>query len=336
MKNLLRSSLAIAVGLSLAACGSSSSDSTSALEFSGSGIKGTLQSATVELSRAGSSEVLATTQTDASGKYSFELADATGGAFVVTIKADADTKMICDSTPTKCAAAGAVDDGNGVFITEGDKLTGLEISTIAYNSGATAVVANANALTTLATNTVLAAAASNANLDLSTVDASVLATLKQDASDVVAAILGVTLASGSIYDINIVDASVAADVVTDDATTATLTLINAALSGLTLSGTDTIGDTIASYFAAVKSVTTDVLAGDSANLADITILGDIQADLSAGVADIKAVIELETKVSLDLDTVPTSIDEQAIVDTVGDIIIPTGATGGTTTGGTGN
>ena len=328
MKTILRSTLAIAIGLSLAACNSSSSDDSSNLQFGGSGVKGTVISGQVDIYRAGDlTTSLGQAQTAIDGTYSIELDGVTGGAFVVAITADADTTMICDAP---------LCDGtylSGATIPTAS-LTDLRLTTFVYADSTAPVTANANALSTMATDTVLAAAATNPNLDLSLITSDQVTDFQQDASEVVGSIIGVDLSTTNLYSIVIADASNADNLDGANAKTATLSLVNAALAGLTPVGAQTMTETLNAYLADVKAVATAVVGSSTPSTVDITALVN-KINLVQDQIIIQAT-ELATNLSVtNSDTLAEEITDTVIKDTLGDIVIPSGASGGVTSGGTG-
>lgn len=235
----------------------------STLAISGEVVKGTLANATVEAFAAADldfANVLATTQTDANGDYTLTITDTSGaaivGSFFVRISADDDTTMICDA-----AACGDVARGEAI---PAASLTGLSLSTITNSTGTgTIASANANALTSLATDALVSAARASTANDLS--NPTSLAEAQKAASKIVAAILGVDAGETNLFDVAIVDASDSAAVSTD-ALSATLNLINASLSGLTVADGETLGGAIANYVDAVDDITAALIADPEADL----------------------------------------------------------------------
>ena len=342
MKKLHLSSLAVAVALTLAACGGSSSSDPepppppppppepSTLAFGGTAIKGTLINALVEVFAADDIEqttVLASGQTDANGDYSIEVTDASGdpivGAFVVRITADDDTTMICDALVCEGGVQG-----------EAVPVANLELSTITYSDESGTVDADINVLTTLATETIISAATvEGTEIDLSTITVEELTEVQGDASEIIGAVLGVDLSETNLFDVEIVDASTSADVSTDDATAATLTVINASFSSLDVGDGETLGDVIVDYVAAVTEVTTILIENADADVGleaaeALVIIQETQAEIAEEVIDITTVIEQDTGVDVPVAEVPTTVDPDDIADTVGDVT-GTGGTGGT-------
>jgi CxxC motif-containing protein (DUF1111 family)/predicted lipoprotein with Yx(FWY)xxD motif len=340
MHKIIGSTLAAAIALTLTACIDDKDyvadvpapTIPSELAVSGSGIKGTLVSALVEVfDSANLSVVLASTQTDANGEYTITLTDATRaaitGTFVVRLSADDDTTMICDAS-----ACGDLVRGDVVPASE---LAGLKLSTISYADGSGTISAKINALTTLATDTLLAVAASNPSLDIS--DPATLTELQEDASRVIGATLGVDLSETNIFDVAIVDASVSANVSTTDSVAATLSLINAALSGLDTETGETLSSAFEAYIMAVAVVTTAIVADPAAELSAETLaamaaINIIQAEISQEVTDLSTDIGMDTGVPVVVVDVPTEIDPGDIAgaaDEDDDITGGTGGTGGT-------
>ena len=274
MHKIIGSTLAAAIALTLTACIDDKDyvadvpapTIPAELAVSGSGIKGTLVSALVEVfDSANLNLVLASTQTDANGDYMITLTDATRasitGSFVVRLSAYADTTMICDAP-----ACGDLVRGDVVPASE---LGGLELSTISYADGSGTISAKMNAITTLATETLLDVAASNSDLDMS--DPATLMELQEDASRIIGAAFGLDLSETNIFDVSIVDASVSADVSTTDSIAATLTLINAALSGLDTETGETLSSAFEAYIAAVTFVTNAISQDPAAEFSAETL-----------------------------------------------------------------
>jgi hypothetical protein len=125
----------------------------STLDVSGSGIKGLLANALVEVFDSSDVETaLANTQTDENGDYTLSLTDASGeaitGTFFVRVSADEDTTMTCDTK-----VCGEVVRGG---VVPASQLVGLELSTMSNSDGSGSISAEVNALTTLATEIILA------------------------------------------------------------------------------------------------------------------------------------------------------------------------------------
>jgi hypothetical protein len=340
MKNLLKSTLVVAVTVGLSACGNDDYKPPegpvvpTTLDLTGSIVKGSLISAKVQVYRA--SDTLFTTplttdpvdvQTDDKGDYILQVVDATGdpikGAFLIEVEADEDTTMICDAI--KC---GTLDRGDIIPATE---LTGLSLSTFSYSDGE-AIKADVNSLTTMATDTILASAALNGSaIDLANVSAADVVGFQKDASVIIGAILGVDLSESNLFTIDIVDASVSASVSTTDSVAATLTLINASLSSLDVAAGSTLSAEITAYVNAVKTVTGELLADPEAVLtpAALVTINNTQAKIAVQVADLAIEVGMDTGVDVPTKVVPTTVDTDALSDTIGDIIKGTGATGGT-------
>jgi len=321
MKNLLRSTLAIAIGLSLAACGSSSDSSTTLSVNGPAPIKGTLLGADVKIYRAAQAgqegQELDTTQTDlTSGEYSFNLENTTGGAFVIEVTADEDTTMVCDAV--QCPVTGDPAFVNKSELVGPTDLAGLTLSTFIYTDGSTTISPKINALTSMATNAILASVDANASLEFSSLTQSSVTELQEDSSGVIASILGVDLNGANIYNMEIVDASNTDDVSTTDSTLATLTLVNAALSGLTPTGT--LGETINDYFEAVEAVTTVAFTATkeipadystvTQQIADIAVVqNEVADDVATEAGNISGVTVVEVDDAVDLDKLIATIDE---------------------------
>jgi hypothetical protein len=343
MKKIVRTALAASITLALTACHNGSKTVTpdpdptpvvpTTMDISGSAVKGSLALATVNVynaSDAARATVLATAQTDAAGDYEVQVVDASGaaimGTFVVEILADDDTTMICDAT-----MCGEVARGESIPATE---LVGLSLSTITYSDG-TAINADVNSLTTLATDTILfAAGIEGSAIDLADISATDFLAMQNDSSAIVGAILGVDLSATNLFAIDIVDAS-KGGVSATDAITATLTLINASLSSLDVADGSTLAASINAYINAVNEITdillvdaeADLGSGDSA--AALAIVNATQAKISDEVKMISARITTETSVVIPAEELPTEVDEDALGDIIGDITDGTGGTGGT-------
>ena len=246
------------------------------------------------------------------------------GSFLIELVADADTTMLCDAV-----MCGDVERGDPI---PASQLEGLTLSTVTYSDGTTIDNVDVNSLTTMATDAIFSAVSLNPNLDLA--DAATFLTLQEDASEVVGAIIGVDLSESNIFAIDIVDASVSADISTTDSIAATLTLINASLSGLDATGS-TLEAEITAYLDAVEEVTSAVLAYPDVDLGAtnsdaLDLVNETQAIISVEVAEIASVVGSEEGgVVLELEEVPTELDEEALSETIGEIISGTGATGGT-------
>lgn len=334
MKKIVRTTLAVSIALALTACNNDNNDPTpTTLDISGAAIKGTLAAATVNVYAASDAEratVLATAQTDANGDYSVQVIDATGaeimGTFVVEVVADEDTTMICDAT-----MCGDVARGESIPAAE---LEGLSLSTITYSDG-NAISADVNSLTTMATDTILSSAAIEGSaIDLASISAADFLEVQNDTSEIIGAILGVDLSATNIFAIDIVDASVSADVSVEDSITATLTLINASLTSLDVADGSTLSDAINDYVNAVETVTAALLVDadvdlGTANSEALATINATQAQISDEVTMISAEITTDTGVEVPTEEVPTELDEEALGETVGEIIDGTGGTGGT-------
>ena len=341
MKKIVRTALAASIALALTACHNGSNTVTpdpepvvpTTMDISGSAVKGSLALATVNVYNASDAEkatILATAQTDAAGDYEVQVVDASGapimGTFVVEVVADEDTTMICDAT-----MCGDVARGESIPATE---LVGLSLSTIAYSDGS-AIDADVNSLTTLATDTILfSASVEGSAIDLADISATDFLQLQNDSSAIVGAILGVDLSATNLFAIDIVDASQGA-VSSTDPIAATLTLVNASLSSLDVADGSTLAASINDYINAVNEITdillvdpeADLGSGDSA--AALATVNATQAQISDEVTMISAEITTETGVEIPAEELPTEVDEDALGDIIGDITNGTGGTGGT-------
>ena len=333
MKNLLKSTLVIAVTVGLAACGNDGYVETgvpAALDISGTGIKGALAFATVNaFKNPDLSTVVATTQTDKDGDYTLVIPSdsSSAGTYLVRLTADEDTTMICDAT--LCVGGKT----RGETIPSAD-LKDLELSTITNADGSGAISAEMNALTTLATNSVLSAAELDDKIDLS--DATTLKKQQENASRVVGSLLGVNLSETNIFDVDIVDASESKNVSTTDEVAATLTLINASLSGLEPASGETLADAINGYVEAVSVVIAAPNATGSKATDALAEVNMVQAEISQEVTDLAVDIEMDTGNEVDVKGVPTDVDTDFISDIKDDIGNEAELTGGTGgTGGTG-
>jgi hypothetical protein len=234
--------------------------------------------------------------------------------------------MICDAT-----MCGGVARGESIPAAE---LVGLSLSTITYSDG-TAISADVNSLTTMATDTILSSAAIEGSaIDLATISAADFLEVQNDTSEIIGAILGVDLSATNIFAIDIVDASVSADVSVEDSITATLTLINASLTSLDVADGSTLSAAINDYVNAVETVTAALLVDPDVDLgtassAALATINATQAQISDEVTMISAEITTDTGVEVPTEEVPTELDEEALGDTIGDIIKGTGGTGGT-------
>ncbi|HCH70927.1 MAG TPA: hypothetical protein DE042_10800 [Colwellia sp.] len=367
MKKIFRTTLAASITLALAACGGSSSSSTPAtIDIAGSIDKGSLISAKVQIFRAsdtGFTTPLTTdpadVQTDENGDYTATVVNASGdaivGALVVNITADGDTTMRCDAA----VSCGDVPRGDIIPNSQvaGISLSTLTVATVDAEGNGIALDADANTLTTMATDAVLEQVAANPNLAsaIDTLPIESVTTLQENASVIVGEILGVDLSETNIYDITIVDSTdtqAVADAVdaagTNASITNTLTLINASLAGLPISSGSTLGDTINNYLDDVAVVSTTVVEAiaDGADIAT-ALLNDAAAEAQLALAEAQVEIsdqattlqqEIESdatnegiEVVIDIVEIPTIVPEIEI--DLGDIVVVTGATGGT--GGTG-
>jgi len=344
MKKIVRTALAASISLALAACGSDSNNNDdpivdpdpvtpSSLALSGSGIKGALSGAKVQIYRASDTGFTtpfttepADIQTDENGNYTGSIVDATGdailGALVVNVTADDDTQMRCDAAIT----CGETLRGELIPTSEvaNLSLTTLTVATVDENGEGVPALADVNTLTSLATDAVLAQVAANTNIDIDNLAPAGVTALQQNASSVVGEILGVDLSTTNIYDIMIVD-STDTQGVADAATEAgdaasitnTLTLVNASLAAVTGEEGSTIADNINSYVQTVAVVSATVVDAVAAGTDIATALASPEAQAAQ---DELAVSQQEISDQADLITVAV---EQDIVDTGVDIILVT-------------
>jgi len=365
MKKIFRTALAASISLALAACGSDNNSTAtvtpSTLAMTGSAVKGALIDAKVQIYRASDTEFTTplTTdpvdvQTDENGDYSATVVDASGnaivGALVVNITADDDTQMRCD------AAVSCGDVARGDLIPNsqvaGLSLTTLTIAEVDENGEGVPVDADANTLTTMATDAVLAQVAANENIDIDNLAPAGVEALQQNASVIVGEILGVDLSTTNIYDIEIVDSTdteAVAAAVTDagDAAsiTNTLTLVNASLAAVTGEEGSTIAETINSYVQTVAVVAETVvealveetdIATALADPAAVTALGDL-ADAQVEISDQATLIEatiVQDAVDEGIDVVIETEEIPSTVEAITEVVIEdvpldivTGATG---------
>ena len=361
MKNFQLSSLALA--LTLTACGGSSSSNTpdptpATLAMSGSGVKGALISAKVQVYRAsdtGFATPLTTepadVQTDENGDYTATVVDASGnaivGALVVKITADDDTQMRCDAA----VSCGDVLRGELIPNSEvaGISLSTLTVAEVDENGASVPVDADANTLTTMATDAVLAQVAANTAIDIDNLAPAGVEALQKNASVVVGDILGVDLSTTNIYDIEIVDSTdtdaVIAASTGSTSVTGQLTAINASLTAVT--GDGTIAETINSYVADVAVVSGTVLeavangediatalASDEAVTAQVNVAA-AQIEISDEATEIATTTAQEvtnsgSDVVIEAVTIPTTVEPITEVE-LEDVPLNTvtGATGGT-------
>ena len=167
MKKILRTTLAVSIALALTACNNGDKYVEPAtMDIMGSAVKGSLIGAKVQIFRASDTTFAtplttepADVQTDSNGDYSATVVDASGnaivGALVVKITADDDSVMRCDAA---VACADGTLRGQNIPNSE---VRGLSLSTITEakvdaNGESVPVDADANILTTMATDTVWA------------------------------------------------------------------------------------------------------------------------------------------------------------------------------------
>lgn len=318
-KYLIRTTLAASIALALTGCNSDSNDVTT-LEITGTAIKGTFANALVEVFYANDlTTVIGSAQTASDGAYSVTLTDDTGeaivGAYVVKVSADDDSTMICDAAVT----CGDVAKGS---LIQAANLAGLVLSsfTFADSTAAEVIEVNINTLSTMATNAILSDATLDTAIDLSSLTAEATIALKIKVSEVIGTILGIDLTDVDLFSLNIVDASVSADVPKEDANAATLTLVNGSLANIDVSESETLGEALASYFTAVETIanailsdevtgdTTDLVSIFSEEIAEITA---VQAILATESAQILAGVEQATGVDISTIDIIDEVFEEA-------------------------
>ncbi|MFT7006545.1 MAG: hypothetical protein ACJAXJ_001053 [Colwellia sp.] len=368
MKNLLKSTLVVAVAVGLSACGNDDYVAPveptipTTLDLTGSIVKGSLISAKVQIYRA--SDTAFTTplttdpidvQTDENGDYTATVVDASGnaivGSLVVNITTDDDTQMRCDAA---VACADGTLRGNLIPTSEiaGLSLSTITLATVDASGASVPIDADANTFTTMATDAVLAQVTANPNIKIDTLGASGFAALQKNASVVVGTLLGVDLSTTSVFDIKIVDSTdtdaftaAATDAGNGASLTNTLTLINSSFAAITGEAGSTISDTINSYVqkVAVVSATaavaianeedvTAALAGNAVAQAAFAAVTGFQTEISDKVAETKAAVEVESNTVIASDDVPTIIADDVLSGIVLDDVpldSITGATGGT-------
>ncbi|WP_019026762.1 hypothetical protein [Colwellia piezophila] len=343
MNKLVKTTLAASIALALTACHNDKKETPpppppepTTLDIAGGAVKGSLAFATVNVYAASDTEkaiLLATTQTLENGDYSVQIVDESGaaimGTFLIEVVADEDTTMICDAS-----VCGDLVYGDTIPFGE---LLGLTLSTISYTDGS-AIDADVNSLTTMATDTILSAAAiEGTGLDLATISAEDFLAVQQDSSEIVGALLGVDLSATNLFTIDIVDAFNADTVSTTDSIVATLTLINASLTSLTVTDGSTLADEIVGYLDAIEEITAVLLADPEADLgsgetaAALATVNATQEQISQEIVNIAVAVDLKSEGDPlpPLEEVPTEVDEDALGDIIGDIIDGTGGTGGT-------
>ena len=348
MKKISRTILAASMSLALAACNNGDKKETPAptvpapINISGSVFKGALISAKVQIYRASDIEFLSpltTTpedvQTNDNGDYSATIVNANGdillGAVVVKFTTDANTQMRCD------AAVSCGDVLRGELIPTlkiaGLSLTTLTVATVKVDGTSNDIVADANTLTTMATDAVLAQVAANPNLVLAidTLPIEDVTALQQNASVVVGEILGVDLSETNIYDITIVDSTDTqgvADAVTDaeltgtdPSITNTLTLINASLASITIPAESTLAEVINDYVQTVAVVTNTVVEALAEGVDIATALAD-PATVDAQVALAEAQVEISDQVTLIQETVEADAANEGIAVVIEVVVVP--------------
>ena len=350
MKKISRTILAASMSLALAACNNGDKKETPAptpkapaqINISGSVFKGALISAKVQIYRASDIEFLSpltTTpedvQTNDNGDYSATIVNANGdilvGAIVVKFTTDANTQMRCD------AAVSCGDVLRGELIPTlkiaGLSLTTLTVATVKVDGTSNDIVADANTLTTMATDAVLAQVAANPNLvsAIDTLPIEDVTALQQNASVVVGEILGVDLSETNIYDITIVDSTDTqgvADAVTDaeltgtdPSITNTLTLINASLAAITIPEESTLAEVINDYVQTVAVVANTVVEALAEGVDIATALAD-PATVDAQVALAEAQVEISDQVTLIQETVEADAANEGIAVVIEVVVVP--------------
>ncbi|NQY63797.1 MAG: hypothetical protein HRT38_08660 [Alteromonadaceae bacterium] len=351
MKKLFRTALAATIALTLVACHDSDKKDPdpvpevivpTTLDITGQAVIGKLAGALVEVFNVDdlTTPIGTAAQTDANGDYAVTITDDEGnpivGAYVVHVSADEDSTMVC-------SAITCGDVVRGELIPAAD-LTGLVLSTFTYSDGTGTIEADVNALTTMATDAILSAAEANENIDLSVVSQDGVASLQLSASQVVGSLLGLELAETNIFDVNIVDASVSADVPADDAITATLTLINASFSGLdsdavagrtnpsyaNRSAMAGLGSVMAQYFTTFKAVVGILVATDAevsnVSTEQLAVITSTQSQISQLVSDLSTLIGNDTGTPPVVVEVETEVDLEEIIEIIGEIETGTGGT----------
>jgi hypothetical protein len=346
MKKISRTILAASMSLALAACNNGDKKETPAptptapaqINISGSVFKGALISAKVQIYRASDIEFLSpltTTpedvQTNDNGDYSATIVNANGdilvGAIVVKFTTDANTQMRCD------AAVSCGDVLRGELIPTlkiaGLSLTTLTVATVKVDGTSNDIVADANTLTTMATDAVLAQVAANPNLVLAidTLPIEDVTALQQNASVVVGEILGVDLSETNIYDITIVDSTDTQGVAdaeltgTDPSITNTLTLINASLAAITIPAESTLAEVINDYVQTVAVVANTVVEALAEGVDIATALAD-PATVDAQVALAEAQVEISDQVTLIQATVEADAANEGIAVVIEVVVVP--------------
>jgi len=314
MKNLLRSTLAIAIGLSLAACGSSSNKGNSTVEFGGEFVKGKYLFADVELFHAsdtGFTNALAATMTDNQGAYVLPYTGVIEGAYVVRATTGENTTMICDAHPCGDTAYGSP--------IPTDQLTGLELTTINVPGDNLTVTANGNAVTTIATQTVIAGIEGTGGFNLDTIELAVMTQLQINASAAIGALAGIDLTGVNIFSTAIVDASDSTAMLATSGASSSLSLFNGSLAGLAGTG-ENIGTKLKTYVGKVKTAAVTVFVSNS-NLDYPTLIAeirDINADIIIEINKILLAINTGVSVEdqLDNSTVPDPIVVTDVIDQI--------------------
>ena len=363
MKKIVRTTLAVSIALALTACNHNDDAVTvtpATVDLAGSVVKGALIDAKVQIYRA-SDTAFATplttepvdVQTDENGDYTATVVDASGeaivGALVVNITADDNTQMRCDAA----VSCGEVLRGELIPTSEiaDISVSTLTVAAVDADGASIAIDADANTLTTMATDAVLAQVAANTNLDIDNLPVESVVALQKNASLIVGKSLGIDLSTTNIYDIKIVDAT-DTQAVADAATNAndaasitnTLTLVNASLAAITVPEGSTLADSINSYVqnvAVVSEAVAEALA-EGTDIANALAAPEVAA---AQVAVAETQVEISDEADLIKDAVVADaanegidvvVETEVIPDVVpaieidlGDIIVPTGATGGT-------
>ena len=379
MKNILHLTLAVAMSLSITACSDNPNYTPDiplpepepvAVEISGSIDKGALKFATVLIYRASDFDfasplltVPADIQTDENGDYTATVVNnanqAIRGVLVVRVTADEDSVMVCDA-PVSC---GDIPRGGDI---QPEQLVGLSLKTITQSTtdadgNGVPVTADANAITTLATDVVIAQVKVIPDLDIDNLASDGVVALQKNASAVVGQILGVDLSETNIYEIKISDATdtqamdtAATEAGEDAVSTNALTLINASFADLPTEEDPDVpaqnlsfGNTLNNFINNVKVITTIVVEATSAEEDIASALTDVPDDVrekiaaaQTKVADnttlLKETINSEAvQAGLDLDIdvpqLPTVVDNQTIAEVElenvpEDVVVVTGAT----------
>ncbi len=333
MKILAPITVAIILGIGLIACGGGGSSSTTptptptptptatSLTITGSAIKGTFDDALVEVFQIDNlSLALASARSDSMGSYSLTITDSVGnpinGYFLVKVSVDANTSMICDAV-----VCGSVDRAG---VTPSADIMGIELSTLVYTTGNNVSNANVNVITSLATETLLASVAANFNIDFASMSQPYFVGLQERASLVIGDLFGLNLDSTNVFTAGILDASVSANLPNNNATLASLSLTNAAFSGISAdtSSNETLGITISSYMDEVKSLVAFLAADSLASIpAETQVkLADVQIQISSIVDNIHSAVNSETNSTIDINQLPASVDLANMSNSMANVI----------------